>query len=406
MEYQDNTQNTSEIFSDFNLTSEEVNILRKARIVPFYNGTIKVLLGSVPEDQFKDILEVCKNKQGIIIKLFQEDIPAILRQGITLSEREYDIEYSCDTVAQAPLELVSQLGIRRVLIGAKENVSVQIIDREKYTEIYKRMQYLVKDISIYFSEKMRFKEVYTNLANYLNYDYKVAKIVMKMDEDEIKNDGRILAAGNLEGAILKRKCVCVGFAEALRQTLSLVGIKSEMCYSEFDHKNIGHIYNQVRIDGKWYNADLAMDYEDVRRRFKPRYCLKSDEDFAIKNKRSKYYHMPISIKDSHRCLESLEIYQNYRSKRHNTILTKIKRFLMQNKNRLLLGSGSSDSDIKRLGVSNYETKRVESNDITTQKIDVSKDFRESYKVQVQSDKPYIKEQDTEQIQKSEEERGI
>lgn len=34
---------------------------------------------------------------------------------------EYDISYSCNTVAQAPLKVIDQLGINSVLIGALEN---------------------------------------------------------------------------------------------------------------------------------------------------------------------------------------------------------------------------------------------------------------------------------------------
>lgn len=385
MEYQDKTQEISEVFSDLNLTIEEVNILRKARIVSFYNGTIKVLLGSVPEDQFKAILEVCKDKQGIIIKLFQKDIPAVLRQGISLSEENYDVEYSCDTVAQAPLYLTEQLGIRRVLIGARQNKTVQMMDKDKYERIYNKMQHLIKGISPHDSEKMRFKEVYTRLAKYLTYDNKVAKVVIKMDEAAIENDEKVIAARNLEGAILEGRCVCVGFAEALKQTLSLVGIESELCDSKFDKDDVGHTYNQVKIEGKWYNVDLTMDYENIRKGIRPKYCLKSDKDFALKSEKDKPFHTPIAGQDSHQCTESLEIYEEYRVKRHKNIWKKLKRFFRRSRNQLLLGAGTSVADIKKQG------------------IESSKKFRDSYKVQ--SDVQYIKEQDTKQIQKSEEERG-
>ena len=39
------------------------------------------------------------------------------------------------------------------------------------------------------------------------------------------------------------------------------------------------VWNQVKIDGKWYNTDLTWDYIDIRYGNKLEYCLVSDEKF-------------------------------------------------------------------------------------------------------------------------------
>jgi hypothetical protein len=45
----------------------------------------------------------------------------------------------------------------------------------------------------------------------------------------------------------------------LQQALSLVGIESVVVGGNGEMEDGGHIWNQVRLDGIWYNADAAYD---------------------------------------------------------------------------------------------------------------------------------------------------
>ena len=51
--------------------------------------------------------------------------------------------------------------------------------------------------------------------------------------------------------------------------------------------NSGHVWNQVNIDGKWYNADLTWDAKTVRSKGEWKYFLLNDEEF-YKDHRASY----------------------------------------------------------------------------------------------------------------------
>lgn len=363
-------QEVPEDFQGLNLTSKEIETLKKAKVVSFYNGTIKVLLGTATDDALKDILEVCKNKDGIIIKLFTKDIDRLLREGIYLPLENYNVEYSCDTIREAPLEVIDQLGIKRILVGAKENTFSRMMDVAEYRKIYNRMLRIVKDVSDKDSEQEKFRKIYTKLAVSMEYDEENAELIRQnteLSDEDIENS---IKSRNLEGAIIRRSCVCMGFAEALKQALSLVGIESELCHSEFDKDEIGHTYNQVKIDGKWYNADLTMDYERIRNRMRPKYCLKSDEDFALKKSENIPFHIPINGQ-AHRCPESLEIYKDYRGKK-GEFWKKIKRLFRRKKKPLMLEEGKSDEVASTSDSQAKEFKDKFKVDIQGQILDTSK----------------------------------
>lgn len=118
---------------------------------------------------------------------------------INVCLNEYDNLYSCNTVAQAPLEVIDQLGINSVLIGALENGSVQEMQQEKYKRIYRILKGIVKDASGKSDEYTRFITVYKRLARILTYDNEQVERENEgsYDEDEFYN------SRNLENGLLK-----------------------------------------------------------------------------------------------------------------------------------------------------------------------------------------------------------
>ena len=53
------------------------------------------------------------------------------------------------------------------------------------------------------------------------------------------------------------KSVCEGYSKYLQQLLSLIGIDSIVVQGGGKKEDGGHVWNQVLIDGKWYNADAS-----------------------------------------------------------------------------------------------------------------------------------------------------
>ena len=68
-------------------------------------------------------------------------------------------------------------------------------------------------------------------------------------------------AHNAYGALVEGKAVCEGYAEALQYLLQRVGIQSFLASGASIHPGtgtpVGHEWNYVRIDGKYYHVDLT-----------------------------------------------------------------------------------------------------------------------------------------------------
>ena len=56
------------------------------------------------------------------------------------------------------------------------------------------------------------------------------------------------------GGLFNNKCVCEGYCKILQQLLSLVNIESVVVGAGGAKESGGHLWNQVKIDGIWYNV--------------------------------------------------------------------------------------------------------------------------------------------------------
>ena len=61
------------------------------------------------------------------------------------------------------------------------------------------------------------------------------------------------------GALVEGVAVCEGYAEALQVLLHRAGIRSFIALGSDRETGIGHAWNYVRIDSKWYHTDLTWD---------------------------------------------------------------------------------------------------------------------------------------------------
>lgn len=194
-----------------------------------------------------------------------------------------DMVLNVDTIAEIDDEIIDKFGIKSVVIGLKENNFAEELSINKYKKIREILDQVVKGIDNNLKDKEKFEIVYTRLANMISYDYEAAENDTEYSKENINR------SRNLENGVLLGKCVCVGYAEILKQTLSLVDIESHLIVSQED-KDTSHAYNIVKIDGKYYNTDLTWDYGYIRAGISPEWCLKSDEDFSKGN--TNLMHMP------------------------------------------------------------------------------------------------------------------
>ena len=88
---------------------------------------------------------------------------------------------------------------------------------------------------------------------------------------------------DLYEAIYEKKASCHGYSELLNLALNNVGINSISIIGDYKKKNHpqheGHAWNQVKIDGVWYNCDLTWDSQEMRKKRTVKYCLKGDKYF-------------------------------------------------------------------------------------------------------------------------------
>lgn len=263
----------------------------------------------INEKAIKRLLESDKHTvQGLvkgeyITKEEIENIEELERIGLGIKVKKENLCLKVDTISEINNDIIEKLGITSILIGANENHNEEEISVEKYKKIRSILDEVVKNIDPEQSDREKFKTVYTILANMLTYDDEATEKGTEY-ADENKEKCR-----NLENGLLLGKCVCAGYAEILKQTLSLVGIESHFVGSQADKEEITHAYNIVKIDGKWYNTDLTWDYENIRNNIPPQYCLKNDEDFRKVGKLdSKEHHIPRDEQTPECEDESIELY--------------------------------------------------------------------------------------------------
>jgi len=167
--------------------------------------------------------------------------------------------------------------------------------KEKIAEIIRNIP---KEINEPDKEKKIFTYIYTRLAHLIAYD-EFAASAGRTGYERDMSEPYITKASNLVGGLLQGKSMCGGYSEILRNVLSEIGIECIYIHGEGKDKLGDHAWNQVKLDGKWYNVDLTNDRDNIINNSECQYFLKSDTDF----KRYEQYNIKSEI--LHQCDESI-----------------------------------------------------------------------------------------------------
>lgn len=122
------------------------------------------------------------------------------------------------------------------------------------------------------SDRDKFMMIYNMVINRAKYNYAAVN-----SKDESQYTSR-----NLQDFFCKGGSgVCAGFADALVQLGTIMGLEMEYVQGDsksakMSHKEY-HAWVRVKIDGEWYNADPTWDANHVKGKYG--YCLKSDAEF-------------------------------------------------------------------------------------------------------------------------------
>lgn len=181
--------------------------------------------------------------------------------------------------------------------------------RQKIDEIKGKIE--IPDISDENREKKIFMQVYNVLGKMIDYNH------YAVTEEGRKDSVLRITCRNLKDGLLKRKAVCAGYADILKNILGEFGIRAD--YIGRDPENIekyaermgyaerialdeslgletmsieefakmcgykdeaGHAWNSVELDGKKYLCDLTWDADNIKlEHFPLEYCCSSLEEF-------------------------------------------------------------------------------------------------------------------------------
>lgn len=135
------------------------------------------------------------------------------------------------------------------------------------------------------------ESVKNNLINSLTgTDYDKIMKIHDFLVDNIEYDSTYQATGTygVYGALIGKKCVCEGYAKALKYLANQAGIKCEIMQGTATNssgKTESHAWNCVKIDGIWYEIDATWDDPIIigngykTNTFKYRYFLKGSVTF-------------------------------------------------------------------------------------------------------------------------------
>ncbi len=179
--------------------------------------------------------------------------------------------------------LRDNLGINKIYILDLDGVfhikaDNNMYDIEKYILLREKINEYINQVR---EEKTQIEQVlklYKLICQNINLDECVASNVE--DYNKIHED----KASNLENGLIEKQCGDSGFAEIFKNVLLCMGYDANIICGSIKGKEGTYSWNQVCIDGNWYNTDIAMDSRTITNSNvfgkTENYCLVGTEDFA------------------------------------------------------------------------------------------------------------------------------
>ena len=192
---------------------------------------------------------------------------------------------------------VSNYSEMKFKINEYESDSIDIeYSFSEISAIIAKIEELTADIPEEMDEANKFYTIYSRLTGMMIYDngYLLKQSKARNEFNEKAKENRKKAKEKYErelkeirrspaglyGGLIDGKAICAGYALILHETLKYVGLKS-LYVIGYIPKEDGHAWNQVQIDGKWYNCDPTWDSQRVQMYGKYKYMLLDDKDFRI-----------------------------------------------------------------------------------------------------------------------------
>lgn len=228
-----------------------------------------------------------------IIRRYELDVESLERLRGKISPEvsiKIVIRNASELSRQKLEELEQEFNITQIQMRDKndnlEYWQVQPYDLETYKRCRTAIDELLDGIDLSENpdepdrEKRIFGEVIKRLADHISYDYETLK---KLDDETATDEEKIMCASMI-GGLINKTCVCSGYAEVVRNVFACCGIEVRyISGNNVDPEKKGHAWNQIKLDGVWYNMDLTWDRDRIVAGEMPYYLLMSDRTFAGHN---------------------------------------------------------------------------------------------------------------------------
>ena len=212
------------------------------------------------KDHFQELKEVQGNY------FFTKEMMVNLPHNHEIFNHKYNLEInSINELNSEYLEFLEKegRGFNKIfLVGFNSNYS---FNTRELSDLKERLNEIITNngIDINKNELLKFLKIYKVIGRNVEYEkYK-----------------------GWDVALRDKKATCFGYSELLSLMLDSVGIESVVLKGESYINEIreGHAWNQVKINGQWYNCDLTWDSDRMRKDKPVQYCLRSDEFFRKNN---------------------------------------------------------------------------------------------------------------------------
>lgn len=331
------------------LNSDKKNIVTNSLEIK-ENGNVSITVNGEDLEQLVEAIDLSKLNNILIIDTGNCDLIDYIdslrkiKGKITIAIKDIsciNVEEAEELKEELNLQYINVIDFDGVLQYEKNRFCYEI---DTYIKIRTAIDEILENVDREADELCKVLEVYKILGTTIMYD--------NILEDEIKDysDANLAKSSNLENGLLEKKCIDIGFAEIFKNALSILGINSKMVRGNYAGISEEHVWNQVQICGKWYNADIGLDSKKMSNsnkfKSKPIYCLLSDKEF-------RKTHTPNAGNNEY-CPESIHpkiISHYFRNEPAikvyiNNFMQKIKATLLYNK-QLLLPTGKHAEEVKK-----------------------------------------------------------
>jgi len=185
-----------------------------------------------------------------------------LRKGITIS-----VENISDLDINELEEIKNNVSVNRIYI--RDEIGEKTYPVNSYINIRNEIDNMIKDIDNDLTEAEKFLKVYRILGENIEVDD-----LMEVAKTDITK---------LENALKEKLCTSMMFARILKYCLDCLKIESKVIGGYHKDYDDYYMWNQVRIEDKWYNVDIVEDSAYIAKQgiFNSRVknCLIEDEIF-------------------------------------------------------------------------------------------------------------------------------